>query len=127
LGATIGLSDPAQLHAADRSMTVGVWLFAYWGTAALAVLAAAILLALVLPWGALVPRPVLRTIAWLGTLMVLPGAAGLVMIVAYITGLHRLGASSLGGLYAGTYVFVYACFLVLGFAFAATSFLTRRR
>lgn len=126
MGATIGLSDPSQLHAADRSLAFGVWVFAYWGTAALAVLAVAILLALVLPWGAVVPRPILRTLGWLGGLMVVPGAVGLVMILAYVTGI-RLGASRLGGLYPGTYAFVYLCFLALGFAFAATTFLTRRR
>lgn len=127
LGATIGLSDPAQLYAADRRLTLAGWLFAYWGTVALAVLAAAILLALVMPWGAVVPRPVVRTLAWLGALMVVPGLLGLVMILAYLTGIHRFGADSLGGLYAATYVVVYACFLVLGLAFAATAYLTRQR
>lgn len=125
LGGTIGVDDPAKLRAAGTSDSM--WLVENLGTVALAALASLILLALVLPMGAVVPRPILRTLGWLGTVMVVPGAVGLVEIVAYVTGVHGFGSVSLGGVSAGTYVFVYVCFLTLGLAFAATTFLTRRR
>lgn len=124
LGGTIGIDDPSQLRPAGTSDVM--WLVENMGTVALAALAALILLALVLPAGALVPRRILRTLGWLGVVMVVPGAVGLLEILDYIAGSHLFSATQLGGISAGTYVFVYVCFLTLGLSFAATARLTRQ-
>jgi hypothetical protein len=102
---------------------------AFWGTVALAVLAAAILLALVRPWGRAVPRRPLRAVAWLGAaLMTSVGTLGSMPMVAYHLGLRDLSADEISGALApGVYTFVYGSFLVLGVAFAATAWLTRAR
>jgi hypothetical protein len=55
--------------------------------------------------------------------MTLPGAAGLTMTLAHLTGIHR--THGLGGIHPATYVFVYVCFLVLGLAFGVTAWQTR--
>jgi hypothetical protein len=125
LDGTIGLRDPSVLRETARSVTATQHVIAYWGTVALAALAAGILLALVRPWGRRVPRRPLRVLAALGALLAVPGAAGFVLSVANIAGLHHVGEDRLGGLYPGTFVFVYGCFFLLGVAFAATVWLTR--
>lgn len=87
-------------------------LLALEGTALLAVLAAAILLALVRPWGAALPQRALRALAWLGCLIM--GANGLVgsgMVLAEAVGLTDRHEDELA---LGVYGFVYGCFLVLG-------------
>lgn len=123
LGVTIGIDHPAQLRPAGTSD--GLWLIENLATAALAGIAALILLALILPAGAFVPRWIVRTLGWLGTVMVIPGAVGLAEILDYIGGTHLFHGTNLGGVSAGAYVFVYICFLALGLAFAGTTFLTR--
>lgn len=122
-GATLGMDDPAQLHPAGES--IAMWVVANVVTVALAALAAAILLALVMPWGAMVPRRILRTFGWLGTIMVIPGAAGLAEILDYIAGTHLFRGTTTGGIDPLAFVFVYLCFLAMGLGFAATSYLTR--
>lgn len=121
-GATFGVDHPEQLHPAGES--IGMWVGANLVTVALAALAAAILLALVMPWGAMVPRRILRTFGWLGTIMVIPGAGGLAEILDYIAGTHLFRGTT-GGIAPITFVFVYLCFLAMGLGFAATSYLTR--
>lgn len=123
-GATFGMVDPGQLR--QPGTATGIWAVENLATVALAALAALILLALVLPAGTFVPRPILRTLGWLGTIMVVPGAVGLVGILDYIAGTHLFRDTKLGGVSPATYVFVYICFLTLGLAFASTTFLTRR-
>lgn len=125
LGAMFGVDDPAQLRTSGVSDSL--WAIENFGTVVLAALAALILIALVVPVGAVVPRPILRTLGWLGTVMVVPGAVGLVESLDYIAGSHVFTGIRLGGISPGTYVFVYLCFLMLGLAFAATTLLTRPR
>lgn len=123
MGATIGINDPGQLRPAGT--TPALWALENLGTTGLAALAVLILLALVHPRGTRVQRLIVRPLGWLGTVMVIPGAVGLAEILDYIARTHLFPPVELGGVSPLTYVFVYACFLTLGLAFAATSFLTR--
>jgi hypothetical protein len=84
-----------------------------------------ILLGLVYPWGnAVILRPLLRTLAWAGLLAGVAGGAGLIVTIRYFAG--DLSNDRLGGIHPGTFLFVCACFLVLGLAFGVTAWLTRR-
>lgn len=99
--------------------------FDYWGTPILAGLAVVILLGLVYPWGnAVILRPLLRTLAWAGSLMGMVGVAGLIVTIRYFAG--DLSNDRLGGIHPGTFLFAYVCFLVLGLASGVTAWLTRR-
>ena len=119
LGSTIGVEDEPMW---EQSTTTELEV-ALWGTAALAAIAAAILLALVQPWGRVVPRRVLRPLAWLGAVvMTVAGALGLTMIIGYLVGAWDMDR---GDLYTITYVYVYGGFLLLGLAFGTTAWLTR--
>ena len=69
-------------------------------------------------------RPLLRALAWAGSLVAMPGVAGLILTIQYFAG--DLSNDRLGGIHPGIYLFVYACFLVLGLAFGLTAWLTRR-
>jgi hypothetical protein len=71
-----------------------------------------------------VVRPLLRALAWAGSLVIVAGVAGLILTVRHLAA--GLGADRLGGVYPATYLFVYVCFLVLGLAFGVTAWLTRR-
>jgi hypothetical protein len=125
LGGTVGLRDPEVLRASLTATTGVQRFFDYWGTPILAGLAVVILLGLVSPWGNVaVVRPLLRALAWAGSLVGVAGAAGLIETMRYFTG--DLGNDRLGGIYPATFLFVYACFLVLGLAFGVTAWLTRR-
>jgi hypothetical protein len=99
--------------------------FDYWGTPILVGLAVVILLGLVYPWGNMrFLRPLLRTLAWAGSLLSVAGVAGLILTSQYFVGdLHR---DRLGGIHPGAYLFVYVCFLVLDVAFSVTAWLSRR-
>jgi hypothetical protein len=110
---------------ASLTATTGVQrFFDYWGTPILAGLAAVILLGLVYPWGnVVIVRPLLRALAWVGSLVAVAGVAGLIATIQYF---GDLGNDRLGGIHPATYLFVYACFLALGVAFGATAWLTRR-
>jgi hypothetical protein len=126
LGGTVGLRDPARFHLAPAGLTAAQRYFDYWGTQILAGLAVLILLGLVYPWGnVMIVRPLLRILAWAGSLLAVGGVAGLVLTIRYFAGdlsIDRLGE----GIHPATYLFVYACFLVLGLAFGVTAWLTRR-
>jgi hypothetical protein len=125
LGGTVGLRDPEVLRASLTATTGVQRFFDYWGTPILAGLAVVILLGLVYPWGnAVVLRPLLRALAWAGSLVGVAGVAGLIATIRYFIG--GLGSDRLGGIHPATFLFVYACFLVLGLAFGVTAWLTRR-
>jgi hypothetical protein len=125
LGGTVGLHDPEVLRASLTATTGMQRFFDYWGTPILAGLAVVILLGLVSPWGNVaVVRPLLRALAWAGTLLGVAGVAGLIVTIRYFPG--DLSNDRLGGIHPATYLFVYACFLVLGLAFGVTAWLTRR-
>ena len=106
-------------------------LFDYWGTPILAGLAVVILLGLVYPWGNVrIVRPVLRALAWAGSLLTVAGVGGLILTIQYYAGdlspdrlVDRAGHVAIQ---PATFVFVYVCFLVLGLAFGVTAWLTRR-
>lgn len=125
MGATVGIDNPVELRPAGTS--TGLWALENLATTGLAALAALILLGLVLPRLKGVPRLIVRSFGWLGTIMVIPGGVGLTEILDYVAGTHVFPPVELGGVSPVTYVFVYACFLTLGLAFAATSFLTMER
>jgi hypothetical protein len=100
-------------------------LFDYWGTPILAGLAVVILLGLVYPWGnVIIVRPLLRALAWAGSLLAVAGVAGLIWTIRYFAG--GLSSDRLGGIHPVTFLFVYTCFLLLGVAFGLTAWLTRR-
>jgi hypothetical protein len=125
LGGTVGLRDPEVLRASLTATTGVQRFFDYWGTPILAGLAVVILLGLVSPWGNVaIVRPLLRALAWAGTLVGVAGVAGLIVTIQYFAG--DLSNDRLGGIYPATYLFVYVCFLVLGLAFGVTAWLTRR-
>ena len=125
LGGTVGLRDPGRFHLAPEGVTAAQRLFDYWGTPILAGLAVVILLGLVYPWGNVrILRPPLRAFAWAGTLMAVVGVAGLIVTIQHFAA--DLHSDRLGGIHPGTFLFVYACFLVLGVAFGVTAWLTRR-
>jgi hypothetical protein len=125
LGGTVGLRDPEVLRASLTATTGVQRFFDYWGTPILAGLAVVILLGLVSPWGnVMIVRPLLRTLAWAGSLVGVAGVAGLIATFRYFPA--DLGNDRLGGIHPATYLFVYVCFLVLGLAFGVTAWLTRR-
>ena len=126
LGGTIGLRNPTHFHATENGLDARGRFFDQWGSQILAGLAIVILLGLVYPWGnKRILRPLLRTLAWAGSLMAVVGLYGLVLAILYYAGDHR--AMRLGDLHPGTYLFTYTCFLTLGVGFAGTAWLTRRR
>ena len=125
LGGTVGLRDPEVLRASLMATTGMTRFFDYWGTPILAALAVVILLGLVHPWGnVIIARPLLRALAWAGSLIGVVGVAGLIVTIQYFAG--DLSSDRLGGIHPATFLFVYACFLVLGLAFGVTAWLTRR-
>ena len=125
MGATVGIDNPVQLRPAGTS--AGLWALENLTTTGLAALGALILVGLVQPGVTGVARLIVRSFGWLGTIMVIPGAAGLAETVDYVDGTHLFPGVELGGVSPATYVFVYVCFLTLGLAFAATSSLTMER
>jgi hypothetical protein len=125
LGGTVGLRDPERFRLAPAGLTAAQRFFDYWGTPILAGLAVVILLGLVSPWGNVaIVRPLLRALAWAGTLVGVAGVAGLIVIIQYFAG--DLSNDRQGGIHPATGLFVYVCFLVLGLAFGVTAWLTRR-
>ncbi|MBA3860761.1 MAG: DUF3995 domain-containing protein [Solirubrobacterales bacterium] len=119
LGSTLGIRDTAAYETfIDET---GGPLLAVWGTVLLALLAGAILLSLVHPWGRRVPRRLRASLAWLGFAIMTP------------VGLLSLGGT-LANAIAGTpfplltpaiYIWVYGCFVVLGLTSAVTAWRTR--
>jgi hypothetical protein len=125
LGGTVGLRYPKHFRLAPAGLPAAQRFFDYWGTPILAGLAVVILLGLVYPWGNVrIVRPLLRTLAWAGSLLAVVGAAGLIVTIRYFAA--DLSHDRTGGIHPGTFLFVYVCFLVLGLAFGVTARLTRR-
>ncbi len=125
LGGTVGLSNPEHFHASDDGLSAAGRFFDQWGSQILAGLAIVILLGLISAWGNRpILRPLLRTLAWAGSLMALAGGYGLILVIRYFAGDHGFDR---GDLYAGTYLFTYICYTMLGVGFAGTAWLTRRR
>lgn len=121
LGSTFGVNaDAATLE--DFLQSWGGPAVALWGTVLLALLAGAILLSLVQPWGRRIPRRLRASLAWLGfTIMTPIGLAGLaVTLTAVISG------NPFPLLAPAIYIYVYTCFSVLGTTFAITAWRTRR-
>ena len=92
---------------------------ALWGTVLLALLAGAILLSLVQPWGQRIPR---RLRAWLGFAVMAP--IGLLRLAATLA--EVIAGDPFGLLTPATYMYVYTCFCVLAVTFAITAWPTRR-
>ena len=125
LGGTIGIRNPKHFHAVENVRSVGQRFFDHWGTPILAGLAIVVLLGLIYPWGnRAILRPLLRTLAWPGSLMAAVGVLGLIGIILYFAGDRGIGR---GDLYAGAFLFTYICFLMLGVGFAGTGWMTRQR
>ena len=132
LGGTIGLRHPERLRVAPQGVTGVGRLFDYWGTPILAGLAVVILLGLVYPWGNVrIVQPLLRALAWAGSLLTVVGVAGLILMIRYFVGDlnpdRLVDQAGHVAIHPATFVFVYVCFLVLGLAFGVTAWLTRRR
>jgi hypothetical protein len=131
LGGTVGLLHAQRLRVAATGLTGLGRLFDYWGTAILAGLAVVILLGLVYPWGNVrILRPVLRALAWAGTLVGAWGVGGLILMIQYYAGDinpdRLVDQAGHVAIQPATFVFAYVCFLVLGVAFGVTAWLTRR-
>jgi hypothetical protein len=131
LGGTIGLRHSERLRVAPAGFTAAQRLFDYWGTPILAGLAVVILLGLVYPWGnTLIVRPLLRALAWAGTLVIVAGVGGLMLTIQYYAGDlspdRLVDQAGHVAIQPATFLFVYICFLVLGVAFGMTAWLTRR-
>jgi hypothetical protein len=95
---------------------------AFEGTALLAFLAAAILVALVKPPAHAMTRRVLRSLAWAGAVvMLVPGVWGSVTVCGALVGIGKADEP----LALWVFGFVYGSFLVLGLAFAGMAWLTR--
>ena len=119
LGSTFGVNADAATFE-DFLQSLGGPAVALWGTVLLALLAGAIMLSLVQPWGQRVSRRLRASLAWLGFAVRAP------------IGLLRL-AATLAEVIAGDpfrlltpAIYVYTCFCVLGVTFAITAWRTRR-
>ena len=122
-GGTIGVNGTPVW---DDELSSLKWILGSWGTVALAVLAAGILLALVQGWGRAMPHRVLRALAWTGCIvMTTVGLIGTGEVLAYAVGLVEMSADEPGDLAPAVYGFVYGSFLVLGVAFGLTAWATR--
>jgi hypothetical protein len=132
LGGTVGLRDPAQFRdvtlpgsTLPANLTAPQLWLDNWATPILAGLAVVILLGLVYPWGNVpIVRPLLRALAWAGSLMALAGVGEFVQTIRYYAG--DLPRNWMDGMYPAIGLYVGVCFLVLGVAFGVTAWLTRR-
>jgi hypothetical protein len=122
LGGTVGRNGPMHNPA---GLTAPQQWFDYWGTPVLAGLAVVILLGLVYAWGNVaIVRPLLRALAWAGSLIAVVGVGEFVQTIRYFAG--DLPRRWMDGMYPAIGLFVGVCFLVLGMAFGVTAWLTRR-
>ncbi len=120
LGSTVGVNaDPVVWD--DFLHAMGGPIVALWGTVLLALLASAILLSMVQPWGQRVPRRVRASLAWLGFAIMAP--AGLLRLGETIA--QAVAGDLFALLTPAIYIYVYSCFVVLGLSFAVTAWRTR--
>ena len=113
LGSTVGVTDRAALDRFVAGFGKFEWL-ATWGTVALAGVAAALLLALVEPWGKRLPRRPLRVAAWLGAVVLaFPGFAGLTESLLTYAGVLETHDN---GLAEWVFLLTYASFAMLAVA-----------
>lgn len=120
LGSSVGVTADAAAWE-DFLAMMGGRTIALWGTVLLALLAGAILLSMVQPWGRRVPRRLRASLAWLGFAVMTP--VGLLGLGETIAGTVAGNPSPL--LTPAIYVYVYGCFVALGLAFAVTAWRTR--
>jgi|GEM_PF-5173799 len=110
----IGVRDPKTFRLVPEGINPLGHFFDYWGTPILAGIALVVLLGLVYLWGnRAILRPLLRILAWAGSLVSIVGVVGWVLTIQVLAG-HR---SLDGDLQPGVYLFTYVCFLVLGSGF----------
>ena len=77
------------------------------------------------PWGSVaILRPLLRALAWAGSLVAVVGVAGLIVTIQYLAA--ALALTGRAGSAPAPTCLVYVCFLMLGLAFGATAWLTRQ-
>ncbi|MCA1699779.1 MAG: hypothetical protein LC790_13095 [Actinobacteria bacterium] len=114
LGGTLGVRDGAVFDAFVDDL--GGPLVAMWATILLALLAAAILLSLVHPWGERLPRRLRASLAWMGALLAPLGLIGLGHTV-----FAAISGEPFPMLTPEIYIAVYASFTVLGLSFAFTA------
>ena len=120
LDSTVGVNAEAAAWE-DFLHAMGGPIVALWGTVLLALLASAILLSMVQPWGQRVPRRVRASLAWLGFAIMAP--AGLLRLGETIA--QAVAGNPFPLLTPAIYIYVYACFVVLGLSFAVTAWRTR--
>jgi len=119
LGSTLGIRDTAAFETfIDQT---GGPLLALWGTAVLALLASAILLSFVRPWGRRVPRRLRASWAWLGFAIMAP--IGLLALGANVVA--AIAGDPFPNLTPATLISVYTSFIVLGLTLAFTAWRTR--
>ncbi len=121
LGITFGVNADAAAWEEFLALMGGP-IVALWGTVLLALLAAAILLSLVAPWGQRVPRRLRASLAWLGFAVMVP--IGLLRLAATLA--EVIAGDPFPLLTPAIYIYVYTCFCVLGVTFAITAWRTRR-
>jgi len=89
----------------------------------LALLAGAILLSLVAPWGQRISRRLRASLAWLGFAVM--ASIGLLRLAATLA--EVIAGDPFGLLTPAIYIYVYTCFSVLGVTFAITAWRTQAR
>jgi len=118
LGSTAGITDVAAFERFVDRFGSFEWA-ATWGTVVLAVAAAALLLALVEPWGRRLPRRPLRIAAWLGAaVLAIPGFVGFaesLLTYAGVLDTHDNGIAE------WVFLLTYGSFAVLSIALAAAA------
>jgi hypothetical protein len=118
LGSTLGVSDTAVFE--EFIDQLGGPLVGLWATVLLALLACAILLSLVQPWGRRIPRRLRASLAWLGAIMAPLGLMRLGVTIA-----ETIAGNPFPMLTPATYISVYVCFTVLRLTFAVMAWRTR--
>jgi len=121
LGSTFGVNADAATFE-DFLHSWGGPAVALWGTVLLALLAGAILLSLVQPWGQRIPRRLRASLAWLGFAVMT--SIGLLRLAATLA--EVIAGDPFPLLTPAIYIYVYTCFCVLGVTFAITAWRTRR-
>ena len=121
LGSTLGVNADAAAWQEFLALMGGP-IVALWGTVLLALLAGAILLSLVQPWGQRIPRRLRASLAWLGFAVM--ASIGLLRLAATLV--EVIAGDPFPLLTPAIYIYVYTCFCVLGVAFAITAWRTRR-